>query len=58
MNCHNNDVIVVMGSISQSNSFLNCGRLPREVTVGVYCGRLQQEFTMGGYRRNSPQEVQ
>ena len=44
--CHNNDVIVVMGSINQSKSF----------TVGVYRGRLPREFTVGGYRGRSPQE--
>ena len=55
---HNNDVIVVMGSINQSKSFLAHGSLPREVTVGVYHRRSPQEFTMGGYHMSLPWEVQ
>ena len=54
--CHNNDVIVVMGSINQSKSFTTGvyrGRSPRslpwEFTTGVYRRSVPREFTVGGY---------
>ena len=51
--CHNNDVIVVMGSINQSKSFLAqgvyCRRLLWEFIAGGYCGSLLREVTVGVY---------
>ena len=49
--CHNNDVIVVMGSINQSKSFTTGvyhGRSLREVTAGVYHGRFNDLIGCGG----------
>ena len=56
MKCHNNDVIVVMGSINQSKSFLAHGSLPWVFTVGGYHGRSAWEVTAGVYHGRSLQE--
>ena len=50
MKCHNNNVIVVMGSINQSKSFLARWSLLREFTTGVYHESLLGEVTAGVYR--------
>ena len=69
MKCHNNNVIVVMGSINQSKSFFAHRSLPWqfttggyhrsllwEVTAGVYHRSLPWKFTVGSHCRSLPQE--
>ena len=53
--CHNNDVIVVVGALTNQNHAWPMGGYhgssPWEFTIGVYHGRLPREFTMGVYCR-------